>query len=337
MARGHTVHVLTTNVDGPGTSPVPLDTTVDLDGVAVRYFASPFRRIYWSPGMKKALMREIASYDVVHGHSIFLWPTMAAFREAARARVPYVISPRGMLVPELIEQKNPLLKRAWIRLVERPNFASASAIHFTSTGEMENARRTGLPLPGPFVIPNGTDLQPDRDSIREPRTLLYLGRINWKKGIDRLILAMNFLPDARLIIAGNDEEHYTAALPGSDRVTFIGTVSGAKKQELLRSVTMLVLPSLNENFGNVVLEAMAAGTPVIITPGVGLAPDVERAGAGLVVANEPATLAAAINELLAHPERQQEMGRNGRQLVAGRFTWQRVAEQMEQKYEQLRR
>jgi glycosyltransferase involved in cell wall biosynthesis len=93
-----------------------------------------------------------------------------------------------------------------------------------------------------------------------------------------------------------------------------------------------VLPSISENFGNVVLEALAAGTPVVVTPEVGLAADVEAAGAGIVTPSDPPRLAAALRELLRDPARREEMGRRGRALVEERFTWPRVAEEMEAAY-----
>ena len=93
-----------------------------------------------------------------------------------------------------------------------------------------------------------------------------------------------------------------------------------------------MLPSLSENFGNVVLEAMAVEMPVIVTPEVGLAVDVESAGAGIVTSNEPEALAAAIHRLLGDAEARAAMGRRGRELVQSRFTWERVAAQMEQHY-----
>jgi glycosyltransferase involved in cell wall biosynthesis len=338
VARGHTVDVMTTNVDGAGVSPVPVGSPVDLDGVSVRYFHSPFPRLYWSPELKKALQRDISSYDVVHGHSVFLWPTAAACKLATRAGVPYIISPRGMLVPELIRHRSAFAKRTWIGLVERRNFARASAIHFTSVGELEQARATGIPLPSPFIVPNGTTLLEEREESRDARMVLYLGRINWKKGIDKLIVAMKDVPDADLVIAGNDEENYIPTLPKAERVVFAGAVSGTIKLDLLARATMLVLPSRNENFGNAVLEAMAAGTPVVVTAGVGLAPDIVRAEAGVVVENnDPGTLAGAIRSLLDDPFKRTRMGVNARRLVAERFTWSHVAGQMEVAYEQLRR
>lgn len=329
-ARDHDVHVFTTNVDGERTSDVPLGVAVSLDKVNVHYFPSPLRRLYYSPGMRRAL-RDVGDFDVVHLHSVFLWPTYAAARAARKAGKPYIVSPRGMLVPELIAKKSSLAKRAWIRVVETRTFLHSSIVHFTSHREREDARRTGIPIPGAVIIPNGVELSLDR-LLERGSELLFIGRINWKKGLDRLIEAMRLLPEARLTIAGNDEENYRVTLPHAENVRFIGPVSGEAKDELLRRAAALVLPSYSENFGNVVLEAMAVGAPVVVTPEVGLAAEVERSGAGVVTPNDPPTLAAALRALLADPARRAEMGRRGRAVVEARYTWERVAAQMEELY-----
>src|SRR6185295_8900770 len=91
-ARGNDVHVFTTNVDGAGDSNVPLGRPVTMNGVKVWYFpSSRFRRLYWSPPMRRALDAEVRGFDIVHLHSVFLWPTWAAARMARRAGVPYVL------------------------------------------------------------------------------------------------------------------------------------------------------------------------------------------------------------------------------------------------------
>jgi len=341
-ARGHDVDVFTTNVDGDRESDVPLGVGVDLDGVHVRYFASNFRRLYVSPAMRAALDASIASYDAVHLHSVFLWPTYAAARAAAKQGVPYIVSPRGMLVPELVARKSSVAKKLWIRAVERRTFANAASVHFTAQVELDDARRIGIPLPDPIVVPNGIEL-PRADSIpRLPDTLLFLGRINWKKGLEFLLDAIKNVAGVKVVIAGNDEEELTPKLRAqaerngvADRVDFRGPVSGAAKEELLRTSTALVLPSLSENFGNVVLEAMAVEMPVIVTPEVGLAADVESAGAGIVTSNAPDALAAAIRRLLGDSGARAAMGKRGRALVQSRFTWDRVAAEMEQHYARI--
>ncbi len=337
--RGHQVDVFTTNVDGDGESPVALETPVELDGVSIRYFPSAFRRLYYSPRMRAALHREIAKYDAVHLHSVFLWPTYAAARAAERRHVPYVISPRGMLVPELIARKSAFAKRLWLRAFERRNFAHAAGIHFTAQAEWDDASRTAMPLPAPFIVPNGIDLPALSTAPRLPNTFLALGRINWKKGLDRLLDALQSVPEVKVVIAGNDEENLTPQLRAqaerngiADHVEFRGEVAGAEKETLFATATALVLPSHSENFGNVVLEAMAAAMPVIVTREVGLAADVEQAEAGIVIDGAPESLADAIQRLLRDPELRAQMGRRGRELVSARFTWDRVSREMEEHY-----
>lgn len=334
-ARGHQVDVFTTNVDGDGTLDVPVATPVELDGVRVRYFPSSFPRLYWSPAMRRALHAEVGTYDVVHIHAVYLWTGIAAARAARKAGVPYVISPRGMLVPELIRRKSRMVKSLWLQLLERRGFVHAAAIHFTSALEGEEAKRVGLPLPSPFVVPNGIDIEPRPEVPRDPATLFFLGRVNWKKGLDRVISALPSLPGVRFKIAGNDDEGLSPRLRELaqqhgvvDRVEFLGPVYGAAKNELLARATLFVLLSTSENFGNAVLEALAMETPVALSREVGLAEEVVRAGAGAIGLEDAAAL-------LQDSERRAEMGRKGRALVESRFTWPRVAEEMERAYESL--
>ena len=139
-ARGHDVHVFTTSVDGPADSAVVHQQPVDVDGVKVWYFQSPsLRRIYWSPTLGAALNAQVAKFDVVHTHAVFLWPLWAAARAARRANVPYVVSPRGMLERELVARRNPLLKALWLAAIERQNLEQAAAIHVTSEREADEA------------------------------------------------------------------------------------------------------------------------------------------------------------------------------------------------------
>ena len=113
---------------------------------------------------------------------------------------------------------------------------------------------------------------------------------------------------------------------------FPGPVSADAKWPLLAGAALLVLPSYSENFGNVVLEAMAVGCPVVVTPEVGAAEIVRESGAGEVVDGDPAVLGPALARLLADEPRRLAMGERGRRLVRERYTWSAVAEQMEQVY-----
>jgi glycosyltransferase involved in cell wall biosynthesis len=350
--RGHDVHVYTTSVDGPGDSAVPHQTAVDVDGVKVWYFPSRhLRRLYVAPALGQRLRDHVKEFDVVHTHAIYLWPLWTAARHARSANVPYVVSPRGMLEKSLIENKSALWKAALIGFIEKRTLEQAAAIHVTSRREADEVRQFGFDLPPLAEIPNGVDV--DRDSAERASTeieslidrgpyALFLGRINWKKGLDRLLRALAEAPRTRLIIAGNDEEGYrsqldliAAASQVSDRVSFAGPVSGADKRVLLHRADMLVLPSYSENFGNVVLEAMAAGRPVVVTPEVGVAEMVGTSGAGVVAEGEREPLAAAMASLTADARRRDEMGERGRALAVKEFTWSVVAARMEALYQSV--
>jgi len=355
VARGHEVTVFTTDVHGDGRLAVPLGKPVRLDGVEVWYFAAARpRRLYRSPALGAALARRAAEFDLVHLHSVFLWPPRAAARAAARAGVPYVLSPRGMLVPDLIRRRGRLRKLAWIHLVERRTLAGAAALHVTSALEGEEARRLGLPLPPLALVPNGVELDgaPGDDGelppavrslLAGPPFVLFLGRVSWKKGLDRLVAALAQAPGAVLAVAGNDEEGYRPALERlaaaqgvADRLVFTGLVHGAAKRALLHGAAALALTSYSENFGNAVLEAMAAGRPVVVTPEVGLAEVVRETGCGLVVEGSPERLGEALRTLLADPEGARAMGRRGAEAAAARFAWPAVAREMERVYDAVR-
>jgi glycosyltransferase involved in cell wall biosynthesis len=351
--RGHDVHVFTTSVDGPTDSAVAHGVAVELEGVAVTYFRSRrLRRLYWAPAMGHALAERLAGFDVLHTHSVFLWPTTAAARAAHRAGVPYVLAPRGMLVPELIAARSRLLKRAWIALHERRNLRRAAAIHVTSGLERRDCLRCGIRHDRFVELPNGvwpmdrpapgTESPAIRSLVAAGPFFLFLGRLSWKKGIDRLLAAMRDVAGARLLIAGPDDEGLRAELEGraaalgiASRVTFTGAVSGPDKAALLHGCLALAAPSSSENFGNVVLEAMAAGRPAITTPAVGLADTLVRHECGLVVDGSPEALAEALGALSRNPAMADAMGARGRRVALAELSWDSVAGRAETTYAEL--
>jgi glycosyltransferase involved in cell wall biosynthesis len=352
--RGHDVHVFTTNVDGDGESAVPVGRPVDREGVQVTYFASRvLRRLYWSPAMGHALRVGIASFDIAHLHSVFLWPTWAAARAARAAHVPYILAPRGMLVPELVKSKSRLAKSAWIALIERRNVSGAAAIHATSDLEAADLARFCWPLPKVAVIPNGVDRPLDATgqpisadvatAIGHGDFVLSLGRIVWKKGLDRLIAALPMAPTARLILAGDDPEAHAAfllreaaRLGVADRVTILARhVEGADKEALFNAARVFAMPSISENFGIAAVEAMRRGSPVLVTPEVGVADLVRKSGGGIIVAGDPAAVARGLDLLLADPVASRAMGTAGRTYVSARCDWASVAASMEDLYESV--
>jgi glycosyltransferase involved in cell wall biosynthesis len=348
--RDHDVRVFTTNVDGDSDSDVPLGQWVDLEGVRISYFKSAVgRRLYWSPGMRRRLRAEISSFDIAHLHSVFLWPTWAAAQCAYSHGVPYVLAPRGMLVRTLIQKKSNLKKRMSIALFDARALRRADAVHFTSRLELEEFEVLGLTARSSLVVPNGIDLEePDtvpqglRNESESPGDVVFLGRINWEKGLDRLIDALALVPSCTLTLAGGASEEAraqvesAAAMAGvTARVKLVGAVAGEEKWKLLARAKMVVLPSLSESFGNVVLEAMAVGAPVVVSEGVGVADAVRRAGAGLVCDGSPEGIAASMRTILSEPDRARAMGEAGRRIVEQEFTWDRVAARMEGAYEDI--
>jgi len=344
---GHQVAVATTDADGPRRLDVSLGVPVDREGVEVRYFPMAFpARLYRSPALLAWVRRALAGFDLVHLHSVFLWPTSAVAREGARRGVPYLVSPRGMLVPELLRARGRLRKAAWLRLVERRTLREAAAVHLTTPLELREAGRTGLPLPSPVIVPNGLDPDEVEASTGGEATppavpyVLYLGRLAPKKGLERLVGALEAVPDLDLVVAGNDEgghgeavRRLAAASSVSARIHFPGEVRGETKRALLAGARALVLPSDSENFGNVVLESLAAGRPAIVSTGVGLADAVRDGRCGWVVEPTPEGIAAALAALVASPSEADAMGERGRALVAERFAWPAVARSMVAAYE----
>lgn len=347
--RGIDVHVFTTNVDGDRDSDVPLGRPVDLDGVKVWYFTSDrLRRLYYSSTMKAALREQLGGFDLVHAHSIYLWPTWAAARQAERARVPYLIGPKGMLIRDVIRRKSKWLKRMWILAIERRSLRRAAAIVVTSRRELEELQHFDCGDTPAVLIANGVDPPeesadaPGPPAPGEPPRLVFLGRVNWEKGLDRLLPALIHVPDAQLIVAGNDEENYTGRLQGIaercgvlDRVRFVGEIRGEDKWNLLRSASLVVLPSYSENFGIAAVEAMVVGRPVAVTPEVGLADAVRETDSGIVVDGRPEVFGPALRELLERPDRLRELGRNAYDAARERFTWDSIAERTERFYDEI--
>jgi glycosyltransferase involved in cell wall biosynthesis len=355
---GVEVTVFTTDMDGPQRLAVPLAREVWIDGVRVFYYPIGFPRSYArSAKLGRALKEQIRNFDLVHIHGLYTYPTMTAARECQRRHVPYLIAPRGMLDPHAIVIKGRYKKRLYLRLIEQRNLERAALLHFTTADEQQLAAQTGITTRG-VVVPNALDLteypsdaERGAESARVSQVadrILFLSRIDPKKGLDLLIPAFAVVararPGARLVIAGPDNGGYWPKIEAlvvkhglQDKVVYRGMLVGADKIDAYKSAALFVLPSYSENFGNVVIEAMACERPVVISDRVNLCHEVVAAHAGLVVPCDVAQLADAILTVLADPESGRTMGQRGRKLVEAKFTWSFVAAQMLKVYEQVLR
>jgi glycosyltransferase involved in cell wall biosynthesis len=337
VRAGHQVDVVTTSVDGDTDSAVAHDVAVDCDGVHVWYARSRvLRRLYWSPMLGRRADALMPEADLAHVHSVFLWPTWRVARAARAQRRPYVVSPRGMLVPELIDARSRWVKRAWIAGIERTNLRHAAAIHVTSERERDDLLRLDLgPLPPIRVVPNGVDIPVAPMSKTRGTAFAFVGRLSRKKRLDLILRALAGVNAATLDVLGPDAENLSSELERqcgelgiTGRVRFHGEVDAARRDAVLSSAAALILPSVQENFGNVVAEALACGCPAIVTDGVGAAVDVQRAQAGWLVAPDADALAQVMQRVLADPAAAAAAGERGRIYVAREWSWSGVAARM---------
>ncbi len=354
-ARGHHVEVFTTNVDGPGTLPVPLGVPVTNDGFSTTYYPALWPRLYGtSPQLAGALHSRVREFDVVHIHSLYLFHTAVAAFCCRRRGVPYVIRPHGTL-DAYHRARHHVRKALYEWLIERRNLDRAAGIHYTSLAEQQQAEAYGVTAPG-FVVPLGVDVDAFRrrvdpevlfarhPELRNRRLVTFVGRLAAKKGVDILIDAFALLvdqPDVHLVIAGSDDEGLGGRLAGQvrrlglrSRVTFTGFVGGEAKMVLLQRSSVFVLPSADESFAVSVVEAMAAGVPVVVTEGVAIHGEIASAEAGSVVQRTSDALAAGIRGLLSDRTAAGVMGSNGRALTSKAYSWQSVADNLEDMYGQ---
>jgi glycosyltransferase involved in cell wall biosynthesis len=286
-------------------------------------------KISWD--LSRWLERNVRNYDLLHIHAVFSFSTAAAACYARRHRVPYIMLPHGMLGQWPV-RKNRLIKTIYLKGVEQNNIENAAAVHFTAQDEFRTSLLRGR---SNFVLPYVINLVPvaERDPPLESKSklrILYLSRLDPKKGIDLLLGAVSKLAgEARafeLVVAGSGDPAYqeqVKAMIGnmhlSEITKLVGFVDGAEKESLLKSADMFVLSSYDENFGIAVAEAMAASLPVIVTDRVNIHEEIQKGGAGLVVLPTIDAVCTAIRKMLDDPELRVSMGQRGSQLVANKF------------------
>jgi glycosyltransferase involved in cell wall biosynthesis len=254
-----------------------------------------------------------------------------------------------MLVPELIRRKNRWVKEAWIRLIERRNLGHAAAIHATSAIEAHHLASFGWPLRRIVTVPHGVDDPPSPTgqplssdisaAIAGAPPILAFGRISWEKGLDRLLEALPRVPNARLVIAGDDGGHAVTLAEKArlfrvdERVTIIARqVGGADKEALFGAAALFAMTSLSENFGLAAFEAMRRSLPVLTVPDVGMSEIVREARAGAVVAPSPEGIAGGLDALLADRKASHAMGQRGRERVVAEYGWDAIATRMSAVY-----
>jgi glycosyltransferase involved in cell wall biosynthesis len=353
--RGERVEIYTTNIDVDGCLDVPLERAVEADGVRITYFPVEALSLYKiSRPLARALRASIPNFDVVHVHSLYQFPATVAAYYCRRYGVPYIVRPHGTLDPFLY-RRHRMRKWFYETLWERRNLAAAAAVHFTAEDEMELARSLGLRFRA-VVVPLGVDLEKPPPSAScmadfwpetaDKKVILFLGRINFKKGLDILVRAFGVIARNRdnvhLLLAGPDSDRYGSRVRHwlkeegvLHKATFAGMLLGERKRVALAESAMFVLPSYTENFGIAVVEAMAAGLPVVISNRVNIWREVSRAGAGIIVDPQDRATADAMNLLMDEPATAAQMGECGTRLAREHFTWDAAGARLVALYRQV--
>jgi glycosyltransferase involved in cell wall biosynthesis len=352
--RGIETHIATTDDNGDDYHlPVSLEKMLPLNGVQAIYFRRQTRFYSFSKPLFSWLLQHSHNYDLVHVHGLFNMAPIAAAICAQKAQRPFVLTPHGTLDSWGLSNRRPLLKKVSLSLVESYVLKNASGIHFTSEREAHQARwlrrthqSTVVPL-GIDVAEIAATLPVNRPeglpaAIGNKPTILFLARIDRMKGLDVLIDAIRLVIDqvtgTQLVIAGDGDRSLVNTLKQranslglQNIVHWLGFVNGDLKTWLLQNSTIFVLPSLTENFGLSVAEAMASSLPVIVAPGVGLAPIVKRGG-GLICEAQPAALADAITSLLKQPEALKSIGRQAQITAFDELSLQAFGRRLEELY-----
>ena len=304
------------------------------------------RRLGVSPRMLRWLKEEVISgrTDIIHNHGLWMMPNVYSGRVCRNERCRLVVSPRGTLSRWALG-RNRLEKEIFWQLLQRPAVAAAAGFHATAESELEDIRRLGFRQPV-CVIPNGVDIPPlEKKPHAGRRQLLFLGRIHPVKGVDFLLRAWQAVerrfPDWDLRVAGPDDGGYLAEIQALaaqlqlKRFTFCGPLYGDEKWRAYRNASLFVLPTHSENFGMTVAEALAAGTPAIVTRGAPWAGLVAH-GAGWWIEIGIDPLVDCLEQALSiSPQRLEEMGRTGHDWMRRDYSWDRIGDQFLETYRWL--
>ncbi|MEH1836071.1 MAG: glycosyltransferase [Nostoc sp.] len=346
---GVSVDIIATNANGFTTLDVPLNKWIAKKNYRVQYFSYLIFLDYkftWS--MTKWLFHNVSDYDIVHTNAIFSYPVLAAHLACQFRIVPYIATPHGMMEPWALAYKG-WKKKFYFTLFENPLLQKANAIQMTASTEARHINTLNLKTPLVFV-PNGinsTDFEslPSAELFYEqfPNTrnktlIIFLGRIDPKKGLDLLATAFakahEKFPETHLIVAGPDNtgflptaESYFSEAGCKDAVTFTGMLTGAIKYAVLAAANIYVAPSYSEGFSMSVLEGMAAGLPCLITTGCNF-PEAAEAKAASVVDINVTQIANALIGLLQDPIQAKNMGDRARKLICENYTWDRIASKL---------
>lgn len=346
-SRGLEVHIV--SYGGPA-----VETLVRQIGEKIPHFGKVTLHLLPDPDMMETLVCRngrrvlkgiLKGTSFVHIHGVWEPFLIYASKLARRAGIPYCVCPAGMLDHWSLAQKS-WKKRLAMRLCYRRMLNEAAFLHVLNVDEVAAIRPLRLRSPK-LIIPNGVFVEeftplPARGRFLERlqlapgrRYILFISRLHFKKGADVLAMAFaaicDMFPDVDLVMAGPDDGAkqdflgLVAKFRIDHRVHMIGPIYGDAKIEAIVDACCFCLPSRQEGFSMSITEALACGTPVVISDQCHF-PEVAAVEAGLVVRVDPVEVAKALAMMLGDDDHARYMGSNGRSLVMEKFTWPAIAD-----------
>ncbi len=343
--RGHDVEIITTDVAPNNTRiDVPIGRTIQHEaGYSIRYHrCERLETPYVSSGMLRDVWKRARDFDLVHVHGVFNIPTSAGQAILRARKVPYVVRTCGNLDTWSMREKG-RSKAIFYRMIERANLKAARRLHVSTRFEYDEVAAHDLKVPITICPQGVADGEPTNGAPSpngERPYVLFLSRVNHKKGLIELVEAFSALatdyPTLDLVICGPEDRDYTKTLKAritslglTPRVLFQGMVRGALKTAWFENAAAFALPSHDENFGIVVVEAAQGGAPILVSHKVGLADAVAEHAAGIVCRRDAGEVETGLRQLL-------DAGRahyaEGTASLAADFTWPRCIERIEAMY-----
>lgn len=338
-AAGLEVQVVATYVDQPG-GPQAI-AAFEEAGVKVTHIGPAKNPMSRHPDLARILDERISTVDVVHVHAMWESIQRLACVTARRRGIPYVVTPHGLL-DRFNMSTGWFKKRTYFEFRMRGPLNGAAALHFATEmerGAVARLRLRAQSIVEPFGLAAGEyaslpaegTFRSRNPQLAHRRYVMFLGRLDYGKGLELLIPAFAATRDreAQLVIAGPDSfSGYRRTVEAlidrhavRERVILTGLLDSEQKRAALVDAHVLCHPSFHENFGLVVVEALACGCPVILSDQVYLHPQLSREGLAKVVRLDVGEVTAALESALTAPKADGEAGRN---FVLDRFNWERI-------------
>jgi glycosyltransferase involved in cell wall biosynthesis len=349
MKIGHEITIVTTNFE------FDKDYANSLDGINVIPFKSiaNIGMMLFSPAMKKWLRNEIRKFDVIHLHTFRSYQNNLICYYTKKFGIPYVLQAHGSVLPFFARQRS---KKIFDKIWGYGILKDAAKVIALNKTEVEQYKKMGVDEDKIEIVPNGIDLSEYRNLprkgefrskyfIREnEKIILFLGRIHKIKGIDLLVQTFSDLSkemdNIRLVIVGPNERFLSTLkrqiedLKIEDKVLLTGPLYGEDKFRAYVDADVYVLPSVYETFPITVLEAIACGTPVVVTNRCGIVDFIDKIG--FVVDYNRSELKEAIVKTFENRESRKKLQEEGRNLIEEKYNWDTIVDGIIDIYEKIK-